>query len=113
MLVSTDESEPDSDQGAGPKDLDDGLLGDVRDLEEMAVDDEEIEKPTLSNYKTYFNRISIERIRARLALRGRTNTRPRNAALAALQIAEDEFRKSIALIAWAENLSEATAEKHA
>lgn len=55
----------------------------------------------------------LETIRAHLALRRRTNPNPRDAAVAALEILESDYRKGIALIAWAENLSEDTAAKHA
>lgn len=86
----------------------------VEDLmDTMTPEEEALEKPSLDNFKSYLGRISLEGLRRRLASRDRTNARPSNAALAALLTAENDFRKTIGLIAWAAGLSEATAEKYA
>lgn len=73
----------------------------------------EVEKPTLDNFHTYKDRMSLDTIRAYLALRTQTNSNPSDAALAALETAELNFRKSVALIAWACDLTETSAARRA
>lgn len=75
--------------------------------------DVEVEKPTLDNYHTYKDRMSIETIRAHLALRPKTNQNPSDAALAALETLEADHEKNVALVAWAAGISEKSAKKRA
>lgn len=82
----------------------DGLLEDILD---------DVEKPTLDNYETYFDRMSLDTIRVYLASRGRVKSRPTSVVIGLLHKAEDRFRKTIALISWAADISESTAETHA
>lgn len=88
-----------------------GLGADATELLAAIDLDEEVEKPTLDNYKSYKDRMSLETIRAHLALRTRTNANPSDATLAALETAELDHQKTVALIAWAGDISENSAKK--
>lgn len=72
----------------------------------------EVEKPTLENLHTYAH-MSLETIRAHLASRERTNSVPTDAAVAKLEMIKSDYRKNIALVAWACDISESTAEQQA
>lgn len=90
-----------------------GLGADAQDLLAAINLDDEVEKPSLENYKSYKDRMSLETIRAHLALRTRTSSNPTDAVVAALEVAETDYRKSIALIAWAGDISETAAGQRA
>lgn len=79
-------------------------------LEDFDVEDSEVEPPTYRNYKQYLPRFTLEGLRARLAARGRTKNQASSEAAAELTMLYRNFRKSVLLVCWAGEISEALAD---
>lgn len=79
-------------------------------LEDIDLEDDDIEPPSYSNYKTYIPRFTVDNLRTRLASRAKTSTRPCEEARAELIMLYREFRKSVLLVSWAAGITEAAAD---